>query len=341
MRIVLAGSSQQPNGIERYTDILHAALDGRGHDVLTFAPSQGSGRLSQKIQAGLNRGVGPFASATAWKDLAAAATLHRADLVHYTYPQYLAPWSGPPSVVSVWHSHLRPLRRARTSAERGERAVDGFLFGLSDRLAFRFADRLAAVSRPAARAASEVHDRVDFTAPFIPESMIVPSGQRRKRTAVVVAYRLDEPRKNIRLAVDAVAHAKVPGLELLMVGELGRLGSLPDFCRPVGPLSRSQVSEVLGESTCLLLPSLYEEFGYVGLEALAAGCHVVAAPLDGYAGMQSSGLQVVDRTIDGFATAIDRSTDDVGTVELPPECRERAAVDRLLRVYEAARNGPD
>jgi len=337
IRILLASSSHQPNGIERFTDLLHEALLLRGHEVALFSAKAARSPTRRKVKAGLRRAVGPLATATSWPAVRSAARSHRADVVHYTYPEYLGPMTGVASVASVWHSHVSPVHRAQTSAVRGERKKDGLLYGLSDQIAFRLADRLVAHSQIASESASTVNPRVDWIPPFIPDGMVTSGASRRDPVAVVVATRLGDPRKNVRLAIDAVSTAAIPSLELLLVGDVENLGPLPSNCRSVGRRTTSEVQALLARAQVMLVPSLYEEFGYVGLEGLANGCPVIMGPLDGYLGLSAPGLYIVDRSVDSFAQAIHLAV--VGDLAgLPEECTEAVAVARLMQSYEAARS---
>lgn len=111
---------------------------------------------------------------------------------------------------------------------------------------------------------------------------------RQTRRITICCGDLSHPRKNVRTGVDAVRRLAAAGfeVELELIG--GNSDSLSDtlatlpasvqVCR-LGPLPRDQIHLRLMESDVLLVPSLYEEWGYVATEALLAGTPVVACPV--------------------------------------------------------------
>lgn len=88
--------------------------------------------------------------------------------------------------------------------------------------------------------------------------------------------------KNFLAAVEALAH--VPDTELVCVGggtfsgeELALLEKkLPGRYRHRGAISEAELNLLYNRAQCLLYPSSYEGFGIPVLEAMSAGCPVVA-----------------------------------------------------------------
>jgi len=97
-----------------------------------------------------------------------------------------------------------------------------------------------------------------------------------------------EPRKNLAFLLEVYEEAQRRKVEippLVVVGGKGwlqkeveqRLSNLGDRVRRVGYLDRKDLRAFYGLSDLTLVPSLYEGFGLQALEAMAAGCVVVAS----------------------------------------------------------------
>jgi glycosyltransferase involved in cell wall biosynthesis len=113
-------------------------------------------------------------------------------------------------------------------------------------------------------------------------------GPGRKRRITVVCGDLDHPRKNVRTGIQAVHRLAAAGVDVSLE-LIGRnvealsavLAALPASVAVDAPglLPRDQIQGRLMDSDVLLLPSLYEEWGYVATEALIVGTPVVAFPV--------------------------------------------------------------
>lgn len=104
--------------------------------------------------------------------------------------------------------------------------------------------------------------------------------QRLERPTVVFVGRGDDPRKNVRLLLEAwpAVHHAVPAARLRLVGRA------PAIPQPEGVESAGEVEAVAPElrrASLFVLPSLQEGFGIAAAEALAAGVPVVATPCGG------------------------------------------------------------
>lgn len=91
------------------------------------------------------------------------------------------------------------------------------------------------------------------------------------------------PRKNLALAVRAVAVARERGnkLNLVITGNIHQsfeplIHEYRDFVIRTGVLPKPDLLNLLNNASALLFPSIYEGFGLPMLEAMAAGCPVLA-----------------------------------------------------------------
>ena len=99
----------------------------------------------------------------------------------------------------------------------------------------------------------------------------------------VVMLGAHRPRKNLTVAINAVGTLRERGmnLRLIVTGDVHPSFSLDmarnsAFVEGTGVLSQDELSRRLQESVALLFPSTYEGFGFPILEAMAAGCPVIA-----------------------------------------------------------------
>ena len=166
--------------------------------------------------------------------------------------------------------------------------------------------------------------------------------------------RLD-PQKRVGLLVDAfaLALADLPEARLVIVGDGPERSSLIDRVRQHGIEPRVEftglvenVYQYMAAFSCLALPSAYEGFPNVALEAVGLGVPVVAAPvgdvedivLDG-----RTGYLMTERSPRALADLLVRAATDEGlkqrTVREGPALVKAnysvdAAIDKLMPVYE-------
>jgi glycosyltransferase involved in cell wall biosynthesis len=84
-----------------------------------------------------------------------------------------------------------------------------------------------------------------------------------------------------------------------------------------GFVSDEELVRLLNEATCAVIPSLYEPFGIVALEALSAGAPLIAAESGGLRevlGGTDAGLLFPPGNADALAAAFDRMTTEPGLV---------------------------
>ncbi len=246
---------------------------------------------------GTRRVVGPFESTFLGDAIVAEAQAHRADVIHCTYPEYV-PRCCVPTVANFWHPELSPWVRSRTRADRAESLRPALSDALNDRLALRRATVAVAMTETVYSALVRRNAHPVLIPAFVPDALVRDVLPDRPLVCVMIARWIDAPRKGLARAIVALDRARAGGLDvrLTLVGEFADPATkvdLPSFTTPIGRLdpARSTHARV---RRCLLVPSLWEEFGYVVLEAMAAGVPVVAGPIDVTRTFQTDGIRIVD-----------------------------------------------
>ena len=207
-----------------------------------------------------------------------------------------------------------------------------------DRAACRRADAVIAVTREVERSLAGRASHVVVIPPFLPDERVEAPLHSRSLDCVMVANGIDSPRKGVDLAVAAVRRARerLRGMRLVLVGswhDARRVEALPDFCDARGRLPPHEVRTLLRGAGCCIVPSRWEEFGYAGLEALAAGTPVVCGSPSALAGLGTSGVLVARaREAAAFAERLLAAVALDG-FDYPTEARASLAVPRILEVY--------
>jgi glycogen(starch) synthase len=119
-----------------------------------------------------------------------------------------------------------------------------------------------------------------------------PGVERGSRGPLVVTWGRVQYEKGFQTLLQAmpVLRAKVPGIHAVIAGRGGYLHELQHLAERLGVLDTvtfggfvpdDELKHLLHLATCAVIPSLYEPFGIVALEALAAGAPLVAAASGG------------------------------------------------------------
>lgn len=261
------------------------------------------------------------------------------DAAHLNHPHLAAavrPVAGKVFVAAWFHPHSlsgRALGTWRNGGRRSPRTavlvVKGLLHHANDARGFRAADTIVAPTR----ALTEQLRRAGFDAvhcvpparvlggPVAPSSR--PSGSAPR--LLVCSGDLGHPRKNVALALQAVAILadQRQEVDLELVGGnaealRGHLNRLPPRVRV--RLSRrlpaADVHARMGRADALLFPSLFEEWGFVAVEAALQGTPVVTLPVYpfdemlvppiGFRAGGATAAEYADAIADALASTVER-----------------------------------
>jgi phosphatidyl-myo-inositol alpha-mannosyltransferase len=141
--------------------------------------------------------------------------------------------------------------------------------------------KITAVSATAARSIPEAWGDPEIVPNAIDvDSYALPATRNAHQVAFLGR---DEPRKGMEILLEAwpEVRAVVPGAELVVMG--ARRATDVDGTRFTGPISGVEKRQLLASSQVYVAPNLGgESFGIVVLEAMAAGCAVVASDIPAF-----------------------------------------------------------
>jgi len=268
---------------------------------------------------------------------------------------FVAAWYYPHSmtarVISTWqHSGRRFPRSAGL-------ALKGTLHHRNDARGYRSADTIVAPTRALAEQLRRAGlDAVHSTPPAsllaAPGSGVLPERRDRPEPRLLVCSGdLGHPRKNVGLAIDAIALLGASGvpMELELVGGNAasldrRLSRLPASVRVTasGRLPAAEVHQRMRAADLLLFPSLFEEWGYVAAEAALQGTAVVTLPvypfqemLEPPLGFSAAGLHPAD-----YAEAITRAlASEASRAEVAERAEQRFGLESAGRRLAALWGG--
>lgn len=174
-------------------------------------------------------------------------------------------------------------------------ALKGLFHYWNDRKGFSACDWVVAPTELLAAQLRQIGISATVCSPPASLSEATGAGDRRRslpaparQLVTIVCGDLSHPRKNVAAGVDAVRILASAGMkiDLELIGrnagafeaELRRVAPSVRVLAP-GPLPHAEVLARLQRTDVLLVPSLYEEWGYVATEALLSGTPVVAFPV--------------------------------------------------------------
>ncbi|MEZ5079274.1 MAG: glycosyltransferase family 1 protein [Thermoleophilia bacterium] len=131
-----------------------------------------------------------------------------------------------------------------------------------------------------------------------------------------------EPHKNVELAIEAIAHVRLPNVRLKLAGPWSRRRAarlqrlvqahgVADRVDLLGYVSEAELNRLRASALALIVPSLIEGFGLPALEAMAAGVPVLGSDAPGLVEVTGPDLPALPR-LDPlpWARAIERLATD-------------------------------
>lgn len=325
-----------PGGVQEICGGLAGRLSSRGDEVILVGPGSGPEAVGRPLSIRANRSTVPL-SLSPTVPRSVRRLLSGADVVHVHEP--LVPMVG-------WSAAGAPLPMVATFHADPPAWARRFYRLASGRVAARLEGAVMTAVSPVAAAAVP---RRWGTPAIIPNAIDVaaydPTGVPRIPARVAFLGR-DDPRKGLDILLAAWARVveRLPEAELVVMG-----AHRPD--PPAGVTFRGRVDgpekrRILASSSLFVAPNLSgESFGIVLVEAMAAGCAVVASSLPAFdAVLGGHGVTVPPGRPDALAGTLISLLDDPGRIaSLGERSRERARVfdwepvtDAYRAAYESA-----
>lgn len=184
-----------------------------------------------------------------------------------------------------------------------------------------------------------------------------PSPARLPDSSYALFVGTVEPRKNLPLAIRAVAKLRAAGrpCRLVVAGKIGwgidnveRLleeERVKDAVVLAGYVSDQELASLYKHAACLVQPSLHEGFGSPVAEAMALGCPVIASRIPPHVEiLGDAGLYISPHDVDSLATAMSQMLGDNGlrasmaarALERSEEFTWKRTAERTLDAYRDA-----
>ncbi|MCK4872280.1 MAG: glycosyltransferase family 4 protein [Phycisphaerales bacterium] len=268
------------------------------------------------------------------------------DVIHLNHPGLagVAREHADRIVVAAWFWPHSPIGRVREtwrhtrggSPRRLVLSAKSIVFYRSDQQGYRIADAILCPTRTLAdQLTAQGRPAMVCPPPIrVHESADDVAEDHAGKLLLVCCGDLSHPRKNVRDVAQAAKRfsADLGPITLRFVG--GHAGpieqavrGLPDHAKAEFPgrVEPSRLHAMMRTADALVMPSLYEEWGYVAVESLFCGLPVVAYPVYPFADMLAGGLGTVadDRTPAALAAAIERQLAAGRDDSLADRARER------------------
>ena len=349
MRVALVIEKFSPaGGAERACASLARGLAARGHEVHVFASRIGPspGIVAHALQADSHAAFAAASRAALEKEsfdvIHSFTRTPRQDVLRLgggIHKEYLARTDVAYSAVGRWWRRVRPKERAELRLE-----AESLRPGASS--------RIVAVSRrvkdETVRHYGVPADKIDVIHNGVDAGEFKPSDEARRLIRNQVG--VDEKdylllfcgsgfrRKGLEYAIRAVD--RVPSARLAVAGE-GSATAHPRV-RMLG--RRTDVSHLYAAADALILPTLYDPFPNVTLEAMASGIPIIVSRVAGVSEIIDGDSVIVEdpTDVEELAAAVRRLGDPAVRKPMGEAARRKAlqfpvdrVVDETLRVYQA------
>ena len=283
--IVCPYSFDEPGGVQAHILDLARSLRGRGHEVRVLGPASPATELPEWV----TRGGGAFPV----RYNGSVARLSVGPRVRHLTRSFIE--DGDFDVLHIHEPNAPSYSMAALMMARGP-IVATYHASAESSLALRAALPTLRIGLEKIRggiAVSEMARRwqveqVGTDPVLIPNGVDTSQFSRRRgarnaSTSVEIVFlgRLDEPRKGLDILLEALRHLDRPARVTVMGGGSPREVEGVDF---VGRVSHEEKARILGRADIYVAPNTGgESFGIVLVEAMAAGCAVVASDLEAFA----------------------------------------------------------
>jgi glycosyltransferase involved in cell wall biosynthesis len=308
-------------GVETFSQQLIRAMQARGHTFTVVTSGQSSVDGQPEIMADVPVWRFPFAVALDRRDLRQILTSSNQlnHLLHSVQPDLIHLNTIGPSAffylrnpTAIQTPTLLTLHMPLSTVSQPGSLASQVLHTVT---------HLVAISRAILQAASLAGPSIAARASLIYNALetppLEPTSLPFTPPVLLCAGRLTE-QKGFNVAIDAFNHVltRYPTATLLIAGngelkadlehQAIRLG-LGERVRFLGRVSHQEIYRLLNQATMMLIPSRYEPFGLVALEAAQMARPVVASRVDGLAEVvvhEETGLLVEPDQSDQLASAI-------------------------------------
>jgi glycosyltransferase involved in cell wall biosynthesis len=310
LRICLIASVGGSSGIETYTKELFSALKMRGHYVKVCATDPGVFGEDNTIKIPPQQWKSRLRIALEYPLIPYTAR-HRShmihniiknsredfDILHFTLPEFAYVFNEDTPIISTaWFYPNDFFKRLRIMLPftppnlvyKIVYLIDQIKYYLTDQVAFRKSSYVLAVNKKLQRQLSKQGYKCVHVPPGISINSKIPQKEEDELNLFFAANDLGDKRKGLIYllkAMELIASKNMLNRPILLrlVGNynentllLIQKFALMEKITLHGFISRDEYLKLLSQSDVFVFPSLYEEWGYVVLEALALGVPVVA-----------------------------------------------------------------
>ena len=355
MRIVLATTAIARGGVWRHIEDLAQGLAAESHDVVVALPER-AGALRKAAQAAGVRSA-PWPKTIWWRDVIWHGHLHDTFDSRFLAATALRSVIGP----TVLTEHLPRTNASDELLLAGPRRPGAHAAKTAfKRAQIGLADAVIAVSASSAGFIAERYGVKASEISVIPngltcERMAVRQGQQNQDSVTVMCAGSLNVQKGQDLLLAAAARAKEPW-RVLLVGEGNSGPRLREQARELGSRIafagwREDVSILMADVDVICVPSRWESFPYVALEAMAEALPVVGFDVDGVRELVEDGVTgvlVPAEDSDALASTLDRLATDqrlrramgeAGRKRMSERYTLQTMLARTMSVYERVAAG--